>query len=537
MNRTTKDDMELIVSHPRGRPVVADYLDADPEAVRFYGRHFSDLNAYRSKAEDVDARFDRQTRKTAAAGLTVPPGADPARLERFVEEGGYVVTTGQQPGLYGGPLYSIYKGLTAVRVADALEAALGKPVLPVFWVASDDHDWEEANHTWLIGVDNELHRFALPAPDGNVTPPLHRIELGASADESLAAFVGHLPETDFSGPYVDAIREGFGRGGSLPGGFHRLLHGVLGRFGMYFLDAAEPTLKRATRDFLLDELGRAAEMEKVLHSTEKELENAGYGVQATIMEGGINLFMEGPAGRERLYREGAHYRLRTSGEVLSEEAIRDAVEADPTVLSPNVMLRPVVESAFLPTLSYVGGPGEIAYFAELRGYFEAHGMEMPVIHPRWSVTVVETKIRKVLDKFGLDIGHLDRPFHEVATGFAKEGTPASVQDALGALRGAIGSGTGDLQKAVTEVDPTLKGPVQTLRNQTFAALADVEKKVSQAVKRESEIALSQIEKAQLHLFPDGKPAERVQNALYYLTRYGDAFLDQLSERFEVKFDG
>lgn len=529
--------MELIVSQPRGRPVVADYLDASPDAVRFYGRHFSDLSAYLSKAEEVDARFDRAAREAAVAGLTAPPGADQARLQRFVDEGGYMVTTGQQPGLYGGPLYSVYKALTAVRVAGALEEELGKPVLPVFWVASDDHDWAEANHTWLIGVDNELHRFEVPAPDNAVSPPLHRIVLDNDANEALNAFVDHLPATDFSGPYVDALREGFGEGGTLPGGFHRLLHQLLGRFGVYFIDAADPALKRGTQDLLLEELGRAGEMEAVLRSTEEQLERAGYGVQATIMEGGINLFLEGPAGRERIYREGDDYRLRTSGEVLSGDAIREAVAADPTVLSPNVMLRPVVESAFLPTLSYVGGPGEIAYFAELRAYFEAHGVEMPVIHPRWSVTVVESKIRKVLDKFGLDISDLDRPFHEVATDFAKEGTPPAVQEALGALRGAIGSGTGELQKAVLEVDPTLKGPVQTLRNQTFAALADVEKKVSQAVKRESEIALSQIEKAQLHLFPDGKPAERIQNPMYFLTRYGEAFLDDLFERFEVKFDG
>ena len=526
--------MELIVSHPRGRPVVADYLDGSSDAVRFYGRHFADAEAYRSKAVEVDARFDQAARRAAVAALQVPPGADAGRLERFVEEGGYMVTTGQQPGLYGGPLYSIYKALTAVRLAGALEELLGKPVLPVFWVASDDHDWDEANHTWLIGVDNELHRFDVPAPDTDTTPPLHRIELGNEADELLAGFLEHLPDTDFSAPYAEALREGFGAGGSLPGGFHRLLHDVLGRFGVYFIDAAQPELKRGTSDLLLSELGRAGEMEAILRATEEELGSTGYGVQATIMEGGINVFLEGPVGRERVYRDGDDYRLRTSGEVLSEAAIREAVESDPTVLSPNVMLRPVVESAFLPTLAYVGGPGEIAYFAELKAYFEAHGIEMPVIHPRWSVTVVEGKIRKVLDKFGLEIEDLDRPFHEVATGFAKEGTPSSVQDALGALRGAVGSGTADLQKAVTEVDPTLKGPVQTLRNQTFAALAEVEKKVSQAVKRESEIALAQIEKAQLHLFPDGKPAERVQNPLYYLTRYGDAFLDDLFERFEVK---
>ncbi len=528
--------MELIVSRPSGRPIVRDYLEGRPEAVAFYGAHFADPAAYARKADEVDTRFDRDARARAAEALftTDPAGAD--RLARFVEDGGYVVTTGQQPGLYGGPLYSLYKGLTAIRLAETLEQRLGKPVLPVFWVASDDHDWDEANHTWLVGVDNELHRFELPTPDPERSPPLHRIELGAEADRVLDAFCAHLPETDFSAEYVELVRAGFASGSTLPQGFRALLDRLLGRHGMFFTDAADPVLKEHTRDLLMSELERAEELEGVLHATERDLDQAGYGVQATILEGGVNLFLEGPAGRERLYRDANGYRLRTSGTTLDADAVRAAVEADPTSLSPNVMLRPVVESAFFPTLSYVAGPGEVAYFAELGAYFSAHGIEMPVVHPRWGVTVVETKIRKVLDKFGLEIDALNRPFHEVASGFARDEIPEDVRAAVGKLRGALGSGVGELQKAVTQVDPTLKGPVQTLRNQTFSALDDVEKKVMQALKRESEIALSQIEKAQLHLFPGGKPAERVQNPLYYLSRYGGSFLDDLLERFAVNFD-
>ncbi|MDX1645732.1 MAG: bacillithiol biosynthesis cysteine-adding enzyme BshC [Longimicrobiales bacterium] len=528
--------MELIVSHPQGRPIVRDYLAGRDEALRFFSGPFHRLSSYRAKAEEVDGRFDAEARRRAIRALTVPPGADPDRLTRFVEDGGYMVTTGQQPGLYGGPLYSLYKGLTAVRLAQALEDELGKPVLPVFWVASDDHDWAEANHAWLIGVDNELHRFQVASQEGERTPPLHRMELGPDASDIVEDFISHLPETDFSQEYVEILRRAFAPGRSLPHGFHELLHHLLSPYGLFFTDAADPVLKESTRDLLFDELERAEEMEDVLEATASKLEKAGYGIQANILEGGINLFLEGPAGRERLYREDGAYRLRTSGAVMELEDVRTAAQEDPRALSPNVMLRPVVESAFFPTLSYVAGPGEIAYFAELGAYFRAHDVGMPVIHPRWSVTVVEGKIRKVLDKFDLELEALDRPFHEVASEYAREEMPDEIQRAVGQLRGAIGSGTAELQKAVMDVDPTLKRPVQTLRNQTFSALDDVEKKVAQAVKRESEIALSQLEKAQLHLFPNGKPAERVQSPLYYLTRYGGAFLDELDERFEVNLE-
>lgn len=196
----------------------------------------------------------------------------------------------------------------------------------------------------------------------------------------------------------------------------------------------------------------------------------------------------------------------------------------------------MVESVVFPTLAYVGGPGEMAYFAQLRAYFGAHGIEMPVVYPRWAVTVVEGKTRKVLKKFDVDVEALNRPFHEISSEIARDDVPEDVSAAIGKLRGAIGSGVSELQKAAASVDPTLKGPVQHLRSQAFAALGDVEKKVMQAVKRESEITLSQLEKAQLHLFPSGKPAERVQSPLYFLTRYGGSFLDDLYERFAVNLD-
>jgi uncharacterized protein YllA (UPF0747 family) len=146
---------------------------------------------------------------------------------------------------------------------------------------------------------------------------------------------------------------------------------------------------------------------------------------------------------------------------------------------------------------------------------------------------VETKIRKVLDKFGLDVPALDRPFHEISSEIAREEVPVEVRKAMGGLRGTLAKGVGELQEAVKGIDPTLKGPVQHVRSQAFAALDELEKKVVHALKRENEIALAQLEKAQLHLFPLGKPQERVLNPFYYLTRYGGAFLEELLERFSV----
>lgn len=529
-------NLELVVDYPRGGKLVRDYLANAKSVAPFFGLHFGTLEAFSTKVLEVDGRFDRTARERAVEAMTVPPGGDPRRLERFVEDGGYLVTTGQQPGLFGGPLYNLSKGLTAARLADTLEKRLGSPVVPLFWVSSEDHDWDEACHADVVGVDNELHRIDVAAPDPDVAPAIHRIRLGEELAEAVREFVEQLPHTDFSGEYIELLGTAFAPGSTLAEGFHVTLQHLLGRFGVVFTDGAHPSVKRDSSWLLLGELERAGEMEAILRKTAAALEAAGYGLQVPILEESVNLFLEGPAGRERLYRHDGGYRLRTSGEELSGEEIGRRVAADPLTLSPNVLLRPVVESALFPTLAYVGGPGEIAYFGQLRAYFAAHGIEMPVVYPRWAATPIESKIRKVLDKFDLDVAALDRPFHEVAGDIARDEMPADVRAALGKLRGTIGAGLAELKRAASGVDPTLSGPVQQVGSQAQTALDDVERKIVQAVKREAEIGLSQLEKAQVHLFPYGKPAERVQSSFYYLVRYGGALLDALYDRLRVNLD-
>lgn len=442
-----------------------------------------------------------------------------------------MVTTGQQPGLFGGPLYSLYKGITAALLAQRLEALLDVPVAPLFWTASEDHDWDEGDHTWLVGVDNALHRLQLPAVEGAGDRPLHRLPMGAGVEPVLAQFAELLPDTDFGAPHLAAIREAFTPGATLPDAFETVMARLLEPLGVLFVQAHAPALKEASRSVLLGELHGAAAHEEALARRAAEIEAAGYDVQVHILEGGVNLFLEGPSGRERVYRDDQGVHLRHSGTHYSLAQVESCFERDPSVLSPNVLLRPVVESAVFPTLAYVAGPGEQAYFAQMEPLFQGLGVGMPVVFPRLGATVVETKVGKVLEKFDLAIDDLDRPFHELAGARAREEVPDEVRKALGEFRGTVARGVQGLTDATRSIDPTLKGPIQHVRSVAFDALGDVEKKIVQAVKREHEIELQQIEKAHLHLFPDGSPQERVFNPYYYVVRYGAEFVQAVTESF------
>jgi len=515
---------DVRIHRPEGNDLVRGIVEGDPDALKFFAHDWRDLEGYRARAAALDPGDTGWLTAVRAHGDI----AERRRAE-LAEKGGYVVTTGQQPGLFGGPLYTLYKALTAVRLASDLEARLDVPVVPLFWVASEDHDWDEAHHTWVVGVDNELHRVEVPEVDGAGREALWRLAVAGGGLEAVARLRDLLPPTEFVDPLLEKLEDAYAPEATLPDGFEAWMADLLESFGVLFVSAHDPDLKARSRGVLHAAVDDAAAHESALRERAGALEAAGYPVQVPILEGGVDIFLDGPAGRERVYRDDDGFHLRHSGTRLSADELRKIIEEEPERVSPNVALRPVVESAVFPTLAYVAGPGELTYWAELQPLFDALDIEMPVVHPRLGATIVESKIRKVLEKFDVTKERLEMPSHELASDLARDEIPEAATAALGKIRGAIGQGSSELTQAVRELDPTLKGPIGRARGAAFEAFAEAEKKIVQAVKREQEIVLGQIEKARLHLHPDGKPQERVMNVSYYLARYGASFVHDVHD--------
>lgn len=524
----------------RGAPLVDRYLAGDPAALRFFsGGHPADASAYEAKALEIDTRITRADRERLARVL-VGGGADrDARLHKFVASGGYAVTTGQQPGLFGGPLFVLHKAFTAAALAARLERRLGRIVLPIFWVASEDHDWDEARRIHLLDPANEGVPLEVEAPEGFEQAPLFRVPpTAASFEQAQTQLFGALPPTDFHAGLAEAVTQAYEGGATLPGGFAALLAGQLAEYGVFLLSPDHPELQAARAPLLLAEAEGARASEAALTAWGHDLEGAGFHPpQVPLLWGGVNLFLETEGRRERLYVSNAEgtsdetprFRARqgaaSEGTEVTLEELRARVEADPGVLTPNVLLRPVVESTLIPTLAYVAGPGEMAYWGQLGPLFERHGVRPPVVHPRWTGTLLETKIEKVLTKLGVPLEALRRPLHELAAERARDELPEALIDTLQALEATLEEGSEALRVAIQQVDPTLKGTVDHLRGQTRGLLADVKRKATQAVKKTQAIELEQLEKAQRHLFPLGLPQERVFPAVYYVARYGPILFD------------
>lgn len=477
-------------------------------------------------------RFGRQERERAARALTPVSERARQRLARFVEEGGIAVTTGQQAGLLTGPLFTIYKALTVARLAEHLEAALDTLVLPIFWVASEDHDWAEVNHTHLALPRDGIRRIQLP--DDPIHPlPMGDVPLGSGVRTIVDKVSDILVENGDNTTLLTWIRDAYQPDKTVSGSFTELLSKLLEPFDLLLTDGADPAVKEGSSAVLMESLRSSAEHERILRQRTRRLEEAGYHAQVAVLDGGTNLFHHAPEGRSRIYRDGAGFRTADGEALASEAELLAQVERDPGRFSPNVLLRPVVESSVFPTVAYVAGPGETSYFAQLTALFPAFGIEPPMVYPRASLLLLETPMRRLLEKLELEPAQLTMPRHELVELLARDSFPLSMQQTLERLGQEVTDGYRQLIEEAIQIDPTLEGALARLRNEALSRISDSERKITQHIKRKEGVRIGQLDRLLDNLHPEGKPQERVLNVIPFLGRHGSSLLQQMHRAIEV----
>lgn len=518
----------------RSSAIVRDLLAADTRLSSFYGGHPLDPAAYARKVAEVSARLTPEKRAAIASAVRATTAAAAAKWDRIVRGDGVVVTTGQQAGLFGGPLYTVHKILTAIRLAETLEERLDIPVAPLFWIASDDHDWAEVDHTYVVDGGNDLRRIQLQAaPDAPPVAMSARL-LDGSIETAIEALAASLPQSEFAPPLLDLVRSAYQPDRPMADAFEALVAGLFARFDLLIVDPAHPEVKRAAAPILAHELKHAAAHAVLLAQQSDRLRAAGYEPQVPVSDDATNVFLHDEQGRERLVHEDGRWILRRTKRELTEDELHALLEESPGHFSPNVLLRPVVESAVFPTICYVGGPSEVAYFAQIGCLFLAHGIQPPVVLPRFGVTIIENKVRKVLERFGMDASEFRRPFHEIATQYVREEMPESVTGPVARLRAALREEYDALRDAAAEIDPTLRKWVEGVRNGALGEVEAAEKKVASHLKRKSDVALDQLRKAAVNLYPENAPQERVLNVLPFLARYGPDLLGDVARAMQLQ---
>jgi uncharacterized protein YllA (UPF0747 family) len=415
-----------------------------------------------------------------------------------------VVTTGQQPGLFTGPLYTIYKALSAAALARCLEAERKIPVVPVFWVAGDDHDFAEANHASVLNAAGEVVRIVLrERPADAPMLPLFREPCGPEITVALEQLRTALPETEFKADVLKWIEASYRPESNLADACAEALNRLLGPRGIAVFRAHDPAAKRAAAPFLLGAL------------------------DVTLPDGLSPVLVEGSAGRDRLHTEGDAPVTRRSGERFTREALQRIAAESPERLSPNVLLRPVIEAALFPTVAYAAGPGELDYLPQSAPLYAHLGVTPQTPVPRWSGFLLESRVEKVLERYGLTPADFVGPPGALEARLAREAVPPEIADTLVRLRAELDLHYERLATEIARLDPTLERTVQSARNAALAGTHDVEKKLVASLKRANETLAGQLARARAALAAEGKPQERVLTAASFLVRYGPGLVDAI----------
>ena len=460
------------------------------------------------------------------------PGSEVA-LARLQTAGTLVVTTGQQPALFTGPLYTIHKALSAAALARRLEHRWQRPVVPVFWVAGDDHDFAEANHAAWIGTEGTLGTTTLRTrPADAALTPLYREPLGPNIESALAALEGDLPASEFRDWTVAWLRRHYRPEATVGSSFAHALAELVAPLGVVCLDSTHVAAKRAAAPYLLRALELAPQLDDELTALLAELERAGHHSGVNVGVGATLVMLEGKLGRDRLVREGTEFHTRRSGEQMSREALERIAAEAPERLSPNVLLRPVIESALLPTVAYVAGPSELKYLALTPPIYRLLEVRRQAPMPRWSGLLVEARIDRVLEKFGASLEELLEPGQSLENRVTRSQLPEEAILALTELKATIEREYAVVEHAAVAIDPTLEKPVQGARNHALSGIQDIEKRLINHLKKRQDTDLKQILRARTALAPGGKPQERVLTVAPFLARHGAAFMNDLEQHIE-----
>ena len=527
MPEKTVDVIAYEALHQPLSPLFLDYLSGREGARSLLGAGGFDLDAIAEAAERT-VRLPRPMAATAEAlarqqeGRGAKRAAERARA--LAQPGATAVVTGQQAGLFGGPLFVLWKALGTIRVARLLEEKRGRAVVPVFWVASDDHDFAEIRSTSLIDAGGTIRtlRYAPRHEPGG--EPAWAIVLDDTID-ALVEELGHaLPPAFGRDETMAVVAESYRPGVTLSGAFARLVSRILPE--LVVLDPADAALKQIMAPVLARELREGSPTSRLALDAGRALLAAGYHQQVPVRPGFLNLFAVVEGQRRALALSNGVVEVRGTRERWPvEEALR-RLEEDPGPWSPGALLRPLAQDALLPTAAYVGGPAEIAYHAQIAPSYTYFGIPRPALLPRPSLTLVEPPQARALDAERLGLGDLVSDPEALVSRWAREAYP-DVEAAFARARDAIEREMTSVETALGAHDPTLRAATASARGRALHQVEGLHEKALRALKKRDQGRAERLRRTRDGLLPGGSLQERGLGLVGALGRHGTPLLSDL----------
>ena len=520
---------------PHTTRLFIDFLQYSTQIHPFYPRspHFGEwlkeettkISYDASRRERVTAILERQNKSWDASPKTL------ANLDRL-RKGAAAVVTGQQVGLFGGPMFAIYKALTAVKLAEEATAA-GVEAVPVFWLATYDHDLAEVNHVSIPGPDGVLQVLTTPSHDVPGAP-VSAVRLGdeiVPLVEQAAKLLGDSEAARF-------LRDCYRPGESLGTAFARLYARIFGEWGVIVLDASDGELDRVAEPMFRAAIERADELDAALLARGKALEAAGYHQQVKVNPSSVLLFTIRQGARTPIHRRGEGGTSEfiigadAAAEKLSQAELISRIGSSPEQFSPNVLLRPIIQDYLLPTLAYTGGAAEAAYFAQAGAVYEALLGRVTPIVPRFSATIVEPKMQRLIERHGISVPDVFNGPDALRRHLAENGLPRDLQAAFDTARKSLDSHLSNIKENLVKLDRTLVDAAETARSKIEHQLERLHTQAARAEAQKSELVARHAIILSQALYPDKGLQERGVGGIYFLARYGPEFLRQLHDAIQ-----
>jgi bacillithiol biosynthesis cysteine-adding enzyme BshC len=520
---------------PSYKSLFLDYLFRFERLAPFFPADPQKVESWRGAAERVEA-CPRPSGPAAAVlrDLNRSLGADQSAMESIdaLEKGALAIVTGQQVGLFGGPLYALYKALTAVALAQFASSTLDRPVVALFWMDTDDHDFDELRHVHLIDGEHRLVKLSYEPSKGVDGIPAARRRLESRVDDMISKADESLGPSEFKQEILDVLRDSYRAGRSLPDAFGSLLLRMTRGTGLAVVDPASPDLKSLAVPLFEREVLELSESSRLVQATTSELLDLGYHAQATSTEGRLNLFHASPE-RFHIVTEDSGFRVTAGGSLLTKKDLTSLLRSEPERFSPNVLLRSLYQETLLPTLAYVAGPNELAYLAQIGQLYRHFGLPMPLIAPRASFTVVERPHARFMERYGVKLTELRANDELLLNRILLEQASPNLEKDLSDASGCVQKATERLERDLAVVDPTLVPTVRSTRGKLLHHLKELEAKGLRALKRKSDTLSRQFFSARTALFPDFEMQERRVCPLQYLAKYGWHFADMVRQSVDT----
>lgn len=525
---TTPQSQSLDIREWSASRLSTDYVYRYERLASFYSGSPHDPAAWRSAIARVSQVERDRTALVAllTAQLTRRDAPEQARAaaRKLADPATVTIVTGQQAGLFGGPLYTILKALTAAKLAADIETQFGVPVVTIFWDHGEDHDWAEVASTGILDTDLHLRTITVEGGEGAGSLPVSRVRLPDDINRALDDLAAALPTTEFTDETLALLRACYAPGVGMSDAFGMLMDRLLGPLGVIVFDGSDPGAKATAAPIFRRELAHPGHTSRLAASAGEALEAAGYHAQVTPQPDAVALFYMRDAREPLRYADGtfeAGTASWTADELLAE------LDRHPEHFSPNVLLRAVVQDTLFPTIAYVAGPSELAYLGQLREVYAFHQTPMPLIVPRVTGTMLDAPAARFLERNDVPLRSLRAQDEHALNALLEAQLPTAVDHALADTEAALHERLDALQTAVTLIDATLEGAVQSMRSRLDHEMRGVRTKVIQASKRRHETLRRQFVRTQQLTFPGGHPQERTIGVAWFLNRYGPALVPRL----------